>query len=168
MLLSVSDSARGSPLVGVARQVHGPLRRPTTPGMTSPVAPASASRRFTFDPSKTWRRRRCEEIRVLSAMERRYLLDLLAQIEVSGGCLDDELFISVRRVTATGSQRTAKPLSLLVRRGLLALSTKDGKLHGAFTENGRKLIHRWFATKPPDFTTRYPRLYRELGFRDEA
>lgn len=165
MLLSVSGSARASPLVGVARPVQLPLRRPTTPGMTSSVAPASASIRFTFDPSETWRRRRCEEIRVLSAMERRYLLDLLARIEASGGGLGDELFISVRRVTATGLRRTARPLSLLVERGVLALSSKDGKLRGAFTENGRNMIHRWFATKPPDFTTRYPRLYRELGLR---
>ena len=114
-------------------------------------SPAGVSERSAFDPSKTWRRRRCEEIRVLSALERRYLLDFLAQIEAADGYLSDELFVASRRMAATGSRRTAKPLSLLVKRGLPAVSTKDGKPQGAFTKKGRHLIRRWFATKPPDF-----------------
>jgi hypothetical protein len=101
-------------------------------------------------------------------MERRYLLDLLAQIEAADGDLGDELFVASRRMAATGSRRTAKPLSLLVKRGMLAVSTKDGTLRGVLTKDGCRLIHGWFATKPPDFTKRFPRLCHQLRIYEEA
>ena len=121
-----------------------------------------ALKRFEFDPANTWRRRSREECRVLSAMERRYLLDLLAQLESSGGTLSDELFVAARRVRGTDSRRSAKPLGLLVERGLLATSGRGDKLRGFITPKGHELIRGWFASKPPDFLKRFPRLYREL------
>ena len=141
--------------------------RPSSAGLAGSTflasSPAGRSERFDFDPSKTWRRRRCEEIRVLSATERRYLLDLLAQIEASRGALSDELSISMRHVATSGLRRSARALSLLVERGMLVLSNKDGKLRGFLTEEGCRLINQWFAAQPPNFITRFPRLYRELG-----
>lgn len=122
-----------------------------------------APERFEFDPANTWRRRRREEMRVLSAMERRYFMDLLAQIEASGGRLSDELFVSARRVMATGLRRSARPLGLLVERGLLVVSNEDDKLRCFITREGCELIRRWLGAKPPDFLKRFPRLYRELG-----
>ena len=137
----------------------------TPAGRTFLASPrAGTPRRSAFDPSKTWRRRRCEEILLLSAMERRYLLDLLAQIEASGCALSDEIFISARRVAGTASRRSARSLCLLVERGVLELSGKDDKLRAFITQDGRQLIRRWFAAKPPDFIKRFPRLYRALGF----
>ena len=126
----------------------------------------SALKRFEFDPAKTWRRRRREECRVLSAMERRYVLDLLAQIELSGGELNDELFVAARRFKGTDARRTARPLGLLVKRGLLATSAKGGKLQCCITPKGHDVIRAWFASKPPDFIKRFPRIYRELRLCD--
>ena len=120
-------------------------------------------KRFEFDPANTWRRRRCEEMRLLSATERRYFMDLLTQIEASGARLSDEIFVSARRVMGTGLRRSAKPLGLLVERGLLVVSNKDDKLRCFITREGYELIRRWFGAKPPDFLKRFPRLYRELG-----
>jgi hypothetical protein len=128
----------------------------------------SALKRFEFDPAKTWRRRRRDECRVLSAMERRYLLDLVAQIELSGGGLSDELFVAARRVRGTDSRRTARPLGLLVKRGLLATSAKGDKLQGSITPKGHDVIRTWFASKPPDFIKRFPRIYRELRLCDDG
>ena len=128
----------------------------------------SALKRFEFDPAKTWRRRRRDECRVLSAMERRYLLDLVAQIELSGGGLSDELFVAVRRVTGTDSWRTARPLGLLVKSGLLATSAKGDKLQCFITPKGHDVIRTWFASKPPDFIKRFPRIYRELRLCDDG
>ncbi len=133
-------------------------------GASWALSPAGTWKRSGFDPSKTWRHRRREEIRALSAIERRYLLYLLAQIEASRGTLSNELFISARRMAGTGSRRLAEPLALIVERGVLVLSTKDVKLRGFVTEDSRQLIHRWFAAQPPDFIKkRFPWLYRELG-----
>jgi hypothetical protein len=123
----------------------------------------AALRGFEFDPAKTWRRRRCDEIRVLSAMERRYLLDLLTQIEASSGTLGDELFISARRVAGTELRRSARPLTLLVQRRLLIVSNENSDMRALITREGRELIHRWFATSPPDFSKRFPLLYHEMG-----
>lgn len=126
----------------------------------------AALRRFEFDPAKTWRRRRCDEIHVLSAMERRYLLDLLAQIEASSGTLGDELFVSARRVTGTELRRSARPLGLLVQRRLIIVSDENSEMRALITREGRELIRRWFATNPPDFSKRFPLLYRELGLTE--
>ena len=141
----------------------------SSPAGRKPLAscPAGASKPLEFDPSATWRRRRRDAIRVLSAMERRYLLDLVAHIEASGGSIGDEVFVSARRVVSTGTPRTARSLSLLVGRGVLALSTRDGRLRSVITEAGRQLLRRWFATKPPDFTKRFPRLYQEFRSRKD-
>jgi hypothetical protein len=125
-----------------------------------------ALRRLEFDPAKTWRLRRSEEIRVLSAMERRFLLNLLAQIEASSGTLGDELFISARRVAGTELRRSARSLALMVQRGLLIVSNQNGELRALITREGRELIHRWFAANPPDFNKRFPLLYRELGLAE--
>jgi hypothetical protein len=95
-------------------------------------------------------------------MERRYLLDLVAQIELSGGGLSDELFVAVRRVRGTDSRRTARPLGLLVKRGLLATSAKGDKLQCFITPKGHDVIRTWFASKPPDFLKRFPRIYHKL------
>jgi len=101
-------------------------------------------------------------------MERRYLLDLVAEIKASGGSIGDEVFVSARRMVTTGTCRTARPLSGLVERGVLALSTRDGRLRGVITEAGCQLLRRWFATKPPDFTKRFPRLCREFRSRKDG
>ena len=126
-----------------------------------------ALRRFEFDPAETWRRRRSEETRVLSAMERRYLLNFLAQIEASSGTLGDELFVSARRVAGTELRRSARPFVMLVQRGLLIVSNENGEMRALITREGRELIHRWFATNPPDFSKRFPLLYRELGLAED-
>lgn len=126
----------------------------------------SALKQLEFDPANTWRRRRREECRVLSAMERRYLLDLVAQIESSGGGLNDELFVAARRFKGTDARRTARPLDLLVKRGLLATSAKGDKLQCCITPKGHDVIRAWFASRPPDFIKRFPRIYRELRLCD--
>lgn len=126
----------------------------------------SALKRFEFDPANTWRRRRREECRVLSAMERRYVLDLLAQIELSGGELSDEFFVAARHFKGTDARRTARPLGLLVKRGLLATSAKGDKLQCFITPKGHDVIRAWFASKPPDFIKRFPLIYRELRLCD--
>lgn len=136
-------------------------------GSSSPQT-RSALKRFEFDPANTWRRRSREECRVLSAMERRYLLDLLTQLESSGGKLSDELFVAARRVGGTDSRRPARPLALLAERGLLATSSRGDKLRGFITPKGHELIRSWFASKPPDFLKRFPRLYRELRLCDDG
>jgi hypothetical protein len=93
----------------------------------------SLTKRFEFDPATTWRRRRRDEISILSAMERRYLLDLLAQIEAGTGTLSDELRISGRRMSRTGACRPARPLALLLRRGLIVVTNENGNVRAVIT-----------------------------------